>query len=344
MKLCLKIFAIAIIAATTFSLIGCAAPGGFSYQNVNISFALTCSDCGGGAQSGVNLLYDGSKPGVLTVPYGNQQGGSILFTATVTNAPANLTWSLYPSQNLITPNPYPSGSTVPVTEQPPGAVIGAINVQTGNTALYFMNGNGGVEPIYYGEALAQADAMQYVITYQQEVLSNVGVPSLVTVNEPVTGIPQGDVLLEASVPSNPQNPSQVAAAYQLMEIYNGNNSTPTLYMIPRTPTSPSGLTTSVLTVPRNTSYQFYGGVTGAPPCQTTSACGSSPLGTADDTAIWEVGATPTTAVAGGNTTYGTITQTGLYTAPTSIPSGTVVVVLAAHELPSTVASAYITIN
>jgi hypothetical protein len=291
-------------------------------------------------------LFDAGKPGVLTVPYGNQQGGSILFTANVTNAPANLTWNLYPSQNLITPNPPASNS---VATQAPGAVIGNINVQTGNTALYQMNGNGGIEPIYYGAALAQANAMQYVISYTTEVTLGTGQPTLQTFNVPTTGIPQGDVLLSVSVPNDPMNPSSVFTAYQLMEIYNGNNATPTLYMTPRTPTTPSGLTTSVLTVPHSTasvvnSYQFYGGVTGAPPCTTAAACGTSPIGTVDNAPIWSVGGTTTTAVQGGSTTYGTITQTGLYTAPTSIPSGTVVVVLAAHELPSTTAFAYITIN
>jgi hypothetical protein len=36
MKLCLKIFAIATIAAFTYSLIGCAAPASFTYSNVGI--------------------------------------------------------------------------------------------------------------------------------------------------------------------------------------------------------------------------------------------------------------------------------------------------------------------
>ena len=37
MKLCLKILALATIAATTYSMVSCAAPASFSYQNVAIT-------------------------------------------------------------------------------------------------------------------------------------------------------------------------------------------------------------------------------------------------------------------------------------------------------------------
>ena len=185
-------------------------------------------------------------------------------------------------------------------------------------------------------------------------MSGAGVTSLQTVNVPTTGIPQGNVLLEASVPNNPDNPSSVAAAYQLFEWFNETGSTPTIYLVPSTPTVPSSLTDSVLTVPRGTSYQFFGGVTGTPPCAAPSAsapCSNGlPNHGIDNTAVWEVGdagtasSCPSTAVAGGSTAIGTITSTGLFTAPISIPPGFSCVVLAAHSLPTTASTAYITIN
>ena len=366
MKLCLKILAIAVIAAFTYSLTGCAAPASFSYSNVGITLSETCSDCAGtigtGSGVGVTLQFDPAKPWALLVDGGgNQQGGSILYTATVTNAPSNLTWALYPTQNLIEPNPNPNCSTnsspcLPTTssatapELTNGWLIGTYAVVSGNTALFQNAVIGGVEPIYTGAALAQAESMTYTVTYPQEVVSNLGIPQITTVSQQMTGIPQGSVLLGVSVPNNPANPASVTTAYQLMEIYASN---PVVYMTPSTPSTPSNLTDSVLTVSHlapNNSYAFYGGAAGAPPCASTTTCGNQPvglqaIGTPDNTVVWEVGATQATAIAGGNTTYGTISPTGVYTAPTTIPpGGTACVVMASHEHGSSLAFAYITIN
>jgi hypothetical protein len=70
------------------------------------------------------------------------------------------------------------------------------------------------------------------------------------------------------------------------------------------------------------------------------------IGSTDNTVIWEVGATSSTAIAGGNTTYGTISTTGVYTAPATIPpGGTACVVVAAHVSGAAKpAYAYITID
>ena len=218
------------------------------------------------------------------------------------------------TSNLATPVPPITGSGLPVGEKSPAGATGYLIVQSGNTATYTNSGASVATtdinvsiPIYSGAALAQAQSMQYVITYTKSVVSGAGVTSLQTVNVPTTGIPQGDVLLEASVPNNPDNPSSVAAAYQLFEWFNENSSTPTLYLVPATPTVPSGLTDSVLTVPRGTSYQFFGGVTATPPCAAPSAgalCSNGlPNHGIDNTAVWEVGdagaasSCPSTAVA-----------------------------------------------
>ena len=107
------------------------------------------------------------------------------------------------------------------------------------------------------------------------------------------GIPQGDLLLTASVPSDPNNPSAVYTASQLIQIY-GSSSFPgsSPYLSPHTPTTPTGLTNPVVTVARNTSFQFTGGVVGTLPCTSTTQClinGTQYVtNTTDNKAVWEV--------------------------------------------------------
>ena len=162
----------------------------------------------------------------------------------------------------------------------------------------------------------------------------------------------GDVLLAVSVPSNPSIPTKNFTYYQLMEITGGLNT----FLIPSTPTNPSGLTTPAVTVPRGTSFQFYGGAIGNSPCGTAASCatqavGYQTLGSVDNTVIWEAGANPSSAVVGGITgtgSYGTVSTSGLYTAPSVSPTGTFpftsCVVMAAHALSTKTNTAYITVN
>jgi hypothetical protein len=175
-----------------------------------------------------------------------------------------------------------------------------------------------------------------------------GVPTEETINKQVTGIPMGYTLVSASVPNNPDNPSSVSTAYQLFENYNENSTTPTLYLTPHTPTSPSGLTTSVVTIPHGTTYQFFGGAAGAQPCIApgggATCINGLPNFSTDDTVIWEVGATTATAVQGGSALYGTISSTGLYSAPATVPATQPVVVMASHAVPNSTMYAYITVN
>jgi hypothetical protein len=350
MKLCLKIFAIATIAAFTYSLIGCAAPASFTYSNVGITLTQSCSDCGTIATNGTTAAWDPNNPGVILLPNGGE-GETIDLTAHVTNAPSNITWQVYPTNNLGIPNPPATGSSTPVGESSVGGNTGYLNVVSGNTAIYTC----GQIPIYSGAELVQAQNMQYTITYTTESLPGNGVPTLVTNTKQVTGIPMGYTLVSASVPNNPDNPSSVSTAYQLFENYNENSTTPTLYLIPHTPTSPSGLTTSVVTIPHGNNslgvpntYAFFGGAAGAPPCVApgggTTCINGLPAGSTDDTVIWEVGATTATAVQGGSTLYGTISTTGVYTAPATVPATQPVVVMASHAVPNATMYAYITVN
>jgi hypothetical protein len=342
MKLCLKIFVVAIVAAFTYSLIGCAAPAGFSYQNVSISLNEYCT------YSCSQVTYDPNQPGVWEI-------GQIeyFFTATVQNAPPNYTWALYPTENLSEPG-YPTctGSGCLPGETSAGPTDGYFNAgpnNSGNTVIYWPTG----APIFSGAALQQAENFQYTISYTQQSLSVNGTPSIQTITKAATGIPMGDILLAVSVPSSATNPSQTYTYYQLMEI---TGSTPSPYLIPSDPTTPSGLTNSVVTVPHGTSFQFFGGAVGGGPCSTATSCalqasGYQSINSIDNTVVWEVGSSTSTVVIGGISgtgSYGTVSTSGLYTAPTVSPTGTfpftAVLVMAPHLALTTTKTAYITVN
>jgi hypothetical protein len=337
MKLCLKLLAIVVIAASTYSLTGCSAPPSFSYKNVSISITSFCSDCAAGATLNGGTTYNPAyplppNPGSVILMPNTGEGGTTTFVANVTNAPqTNVSWTVYPTGNLSDIKTLPSGTSTPVGES--GNPLGTINAASGNTATYSVPG----PPIYSGAALLQAQQL---------------------------GIPQGDILLVASVPVDPANPSVVATQSQLIQVYGGSNAQgpPSTYLTPQTLTTPSGQTQPVVTVPRNTSFAFYGGTVGAGPCTSAATCGTGvPINTVDNTSVWEVGPAPyslSTAVVcmtPGLTTcpYGTITQQGVYTAPSVIPtptnefttiSGEVVVVVVSHLVPTIASYAYVAVN
>lgn len=327
MKLGSKLSALVITAASTCLITGCAGPAGFSYKNVSISLTVECADC-------PSITYNPALPqppnaGSAVLMPNSGQGGVSLYTAHVTNAPANVTWTLYPTPNLTVPGAA-TGTTPTPTEA--GSQVGTVSAASGNTAYYTQNG----VPIYTGAALLQAQAM---------------------------GIPQGDVMLVASVPSDPNNPSAVVTASQLIQIYGGKSAQgpPVPYLSPATPNPPAGLTNPVVTIshlaPNNT-YQFFGGAAGAAPCTSTATCGvdgsgnAIPIGTTDNSVIWEVGPASSTPTATAVTCsvaslcpFGTISQAGLYTAPATIPSPQPVIVVISHLVPtSSPAVAYIAVN
>jgi hypothetical protein len=249
----------------------------------------------------------------------NSQGGTSFITATVTNAPSNnITWTVYPTPNLSGIKTAPTCQTTSTPCQPgeSGNPVGTIQAASGSTIVYSVPSGA---PVYSGAALLQANAM---------------------------GIPQGDILLTASVPSEPNNPSAVYTASQLIQIY-GSGTFPgsTPYLSPNTPTTPTGLTNPVVTVARNTSFQFTGGVVGTLPCTSATQClinGTQYVtDTTDNKAVWEVCPAPfalASCIIGGNSTLGTITQSGLYTAPATIPSP-LPVVLVVPETAQTITNA-----
>lgn len=330
MKLCLKILAVAIIAASTYPLVSCAGPAGFSYQNIAITITPACSDCP------ASNTYNPAQPGVLMMTLGGGQGGDEQFTASVANAPANVSWTIYPQPNLGSINTAPTGTSTPVGES--GSSVGSFASSTGNaltitsSASVYYAGPGS-PPVYGGAALQQAQTMQWYSNGQLQ-----------------TGIPQGDVLIVASVPSDPANPSAVYSQGQLVQIYNTKTAQgpPSEYLTPSTGSTPANQTQPAVNVARGATYQFYGGTIGAAPCippAGATVC-SSPAGavayTADNSSIWLVGPAPfslSTALQGGNATLGTIDQNGKYTAPATIPSPLPVVIVTSHYVPSVAAYA-----
>ncbi|MDP9051131.1 MAG: hypothetical protein M3O31_10515, partial [Acidobacteriota bacterium] len=202
MKLCFKILAIAVIAVSTYSLIGCAAPASFSYNNISAAISASCSDC---ENSGIVVIYNPAYPvptapgspappgSVFYMPAGGNgsQGGAVVLTLSVKNAPATgITWAIYPQPNLGSITSPPTGTTYPVGES--CSDVGTLSATSGATALYFTpNGNCARPPNYTGAALLQAQAL---------------------------GIPQGDVLVVASIPADPANPSNVVTVSQLIQV------------------------------------------------------------------------------------------------------------------------------
>jgi hypothetical protein len=251
----------------------------------------------------------------MTMP-ATSEGGTVEFLATVNNAPAtNVTWQIYPQPNLTGIKTLPNGTSTPVGESGSGvgtfSTPGSSPTTASGPNVYYAQG--GV-PTYSGAALAQAQAM---------------------------GIPQGCVMIVASVPDNPDIPSAVATFSLLIQIFGGSTAQgpPSVYLTPQTPTSnaPSNLVNPVVSVAHNPNllttgqiatdgqYQFYGGVVGAAPCAITNGCAVTPPGsstsitlpeyTVDDTAVWEIGPAPfslTTAfpcsTPGPACPFGTITE------------------------------------
>jgi hypothetical protein len=312
----MKILAIAIVAASACSLIGCAAPAGFSYQNVKISLAASCS----GTPCSAGLMQSPVQPNLILV---NNYAECILFDATVTNAPPNFTWTLYPTPNLTTPGLSTSES---------GSSVGALDSPTGVSNYYCENGI----PTYTGAALLQAQAM---------------------------GIQQGQVIMVVSVPIDPSDPTSVASTTEIFQIYSESTpptGPPAVHLTPVSVTSAYDPVVVLSHLAPNNTFQFTGFAVGAEPCMTVGSCtseGFTSLLSTDNAVVWAVapyvisGASFAVGapVVGGNSTEGTITQTGLYTAPATIPlstttTGPPVVVLESHLAPTIVAYADITVN
>jgi hypothetical protein len=377
MKLCLKILAIAVVAATTYSLTGCAGPSvANATANPAITMVATCADCPIGmifaptnnmgqpvptpaSNNAINTTGTYAinttpiPPGAIMLMDNQGEGGTVSFSATINGAPAtNMTWTLYPTPvSPAEPGPYPTGGSTPVGEN--SSPYGSIAVASGNSAYYTWNPAGssftpiGSIPYYTGTALAQANAM---------------------------GIPQGtvDLVATAQNPDDPSNPSDTLSYSMLIQVYNQpSTNQPSAFLVPRTPSNPSGLTTSVATVPHNPNFptvqhtfSFYGGTIGSEPCYTPAACSAlnEPYLYTDNTSIWEIGTTNANGVvcslAAGMTAAqcpeGWIDQapagtpgypyTAIYTAPPTVPATQPCITVVSHVDTAVSAWAYITVD
>jgi hypothetical protein len=384
MKLCLKILVIAIVAASTLPLMSCAAPASFSYQNVTVSLTVSfCSSC-----NGLTYLpapypqpivvpmqqYQQLLPGtVVEAPQnGASQGACIELTAIVTNAPANVTWTLYPQAELGTPPVLLSGTNYPQTEPIANTgnpiaqstnltAIGSINSASGATNYYCIPPT---PPVYTGAALQAAAAAPEPNGW---------------ILPTWTGLPQGYTEVVASVPTDPTNPNACAnlnssscayttAVFQVVTLPGG---VPTVELFPRTPSGASNVVLTISHSAPNNTYQFTGFAVGASACASSnpSATPPSPLcangqlvNYTDNSIVWQIApVSPSGTVAYcsapafspqisncpavNSAAYGTISASGLYTAPSVLPPIEPVVITAvAHAASAQQASAYVDIN
>jgi hypothetical protein len=372
MKLCLKILAIAVIATTTNSLIGCAGPSvATATPNPVLSLTVTCSDC---ETYGIQFAPTNNMGQTIPVPTSNSsplqavqsqvtstvipqpngvlspimlvdnqgQGGTFqLFAAVNGVAASNVTWTVYPTP--VSPAEPNAGTGLTCTGSgcAPGEIsapYGQINVQSNSGATYSWAAGGATVtgatgvPYYAGTALEEANAM---------------------------GIPQGDVMIyvTAQNPNDPSNPADLISTTLLLQIVNlqSGKAIPNPFLAQQTPTNLTGVTTtSVATVPRNGTFLFYGGTLGNGPCESASACGANPLFYTDNTSIWEIGALAsgklptvlsTCTTAGSACPEGTIVQappgtpgypyTAIYTAPATIPANQPCIYVVPNAVPTT---------
>jgi hypothetical protein len=136
MKLCSKLLAVAILFSS-MSLISCAGPSSFSYQNVTMS--LTASPICNGCFAPYGFFYPtnpagaGGITGAVEMPVGGGLGGCVQLFVSVTNAPLNPTWTILPA----------------------GSNVGTLPDPAPGTNFYCMAGGA---PVYSGAQLAAAKA------------------------------------------------------------------------------------------------------------------------------------------------------------------------------------------
>lgn len=284
MKLCSKLLAIAIICSAT-ALISCAGPSSFSYQKVTMT--LTYSPwCACFAPVGnlysINPPGAGGITGAIEIPPGGGEGGCDQLIATVNNAPLNPTWAILPA----------------------GTNTGTLSDAAPGGSNFYCGPNSAA--VYTGAELAAARAAGIVDSNGNVV--------------------QGTTEILVTNPADPTNPANVVSAsvfYQFSAIGGGGAGPPTGVAV-----GMSGLTLPAnVTVPLGGTYQFAGYVTGVGgfnPCTGGTGTGSGPA-TATNVPAFAVTYEVNGVVGGagvGTGQFGTISPSGLYTAPTNYPSST----------------------
>lgn len=299
-----RLLALAAIASTS-ALISCAGPAGYNYKNVAI--ALTYQPiCSGICLNGgvFTPLGQPLKTGDQIGPSGaielpiTASGSCVEITATITNAPPNFTWTIYPNPSASVPT-QPSGTSFPPAE--PGINVGTLSSAKGSQNYYCEPGS---IPVYTGATLVQAQAL---------------------------GLQQGETEIVVTAPADPNNPTNTVSATQT---FTAQLNTPPSQ---KEGTVLVGITpANALTIPLGSQFQFSGYVVGyngyyTVPGTTTQIPGQS--------LVWFVN-----NIQGGNASVGTISSTGLYTAPSTYPpattgsgtSKTVLITAASAAFPSIV--------
>jgi hypothetical protein len=312
MKLCSKLLVIAILTSTC-ALISCAGPSNASstYKNVTISLAYypICNGCGttgtGGFTYGVNPPGAGGITGaVICSPASSTcliNGSEICSTTAQTCVtggaiempPGGGSGSCAELYTTVTNAPFNPTYTIipaPVTTNATSNV-GTLGVPIGNTVFYCEANS---IPVYSGAQLAQAQA---------------------------AGLPMGTTEVVVTNPADPNDPTKVVSA--------------SLYFAFQTLTVPSGIVAGILpggnvTVPLGGTFQFTGYIAGNSgfivPAGAVVPTGGCTVAIANVCIPAYQANYNVNGVIGGAGTgagqFGTISSTGLYTAPTAYPSAT----------------------
>ena len=306
MKLCSKLLVIAILTSTC-ALISCAGPSNASstYKNVTISLSYypICNGCGttgtGGFTYGVNPPGAGGITGaVICSPAsstclvnGTELCSTTNFTCTTGGAiempPGGGSGSCAELYTTVTNAPLnPTYTIIPApVASSASSNVGSLGVPIGNTVFY-CEANG--IPIYSGAQLAQAQA---------------------------AGLPMGTTEVVVTNPADPNDPTQVVSAHLYFTFQS---------LTPPTTNFVAGLLPGGnITVPLGGTFQFTGYIAGdngfiipAGATAPTGGCTTAIAGVCIPAyqANYNVNGT-----IGGSTLYGTISSTGLYTAPAVYP-------------------------
>jgi hypothetical protein len=284
-KFLAKLLALVVLAIPCV-LTSCAGPSSVSYQNVTLTLTpeLVCNGC---FQSGVGTGYFYYQPN--PVGAGGFTGAYEMpqggGTGGCIQLFANITNAPLKLTWAILPAPNPSGSS---------SNVGTLSDAAVNSNFYCEPSS---IPVYTGAQLAAAKAA-----------------GIVDVNGNVV---QGTTEVRVTNPIDPTDPTKVISASMFFTYEVQNPPTGVIVGI-------NGLTLPAnVTVPLGGTYQFngyVGGVNGFGPC-------TGGNGTGVPTAAPAYGVTYTVNNGAANGTgagqYGTISATGLYTAPTNYPSSTV---------------------
>jgi hypothetical protein len=305
MKRCSSLLAFAAIAST-IGLVSCAGPSGYNYKNVVVSLSFNPGCSGVCVNTGVFLTVPKpTNPGDLVGPVGAIE---MPIGSGGSGSCVELTASITNAPPNFTWTILPS-----LTPAVPGAGSGTTYppTQAGPNIGTLAYTTGATNyycvpnsvPIYTGAAWAQAQAL---------------------------GIQQGETVVQVSAPADPNNPAITASATQAMTFQGATLPSQILVgMIP----------SGTLSIPLNSTFQFQGYVVGANGYRTLIGV-TNPIPAQAQT--WYVTAPGGSAVAGGNATIGTISSTGLYTAPAAYPTSAKTVTISLGATSSAVTPTIVT--